>query len=72
MLEQNTAFSIVRATATSSASIVDCAVSSCSPTLKLIGALVSITMHDDVDLPLSKFVPQLASEKAASLKSACL
>ena len=67
MLEQDTTFFIVRAAATSSACIVDCAVSPCSPTLKLIGALTSITMNYDVDLPLSGWLPQLASEKAASL-----
>ena len=67
-LEQNTASFIVRAAAACSASIVDCAVSPCNPTLKMIGALVSITMYEDVDLPLSGLLPQLASEKAASLK----
>ena len=51
ILEKNTAFSfVVRATVTSSASIVDCAVSPCSPTLKMIGALASVTMYDGVDL----------------------
>ena len=57
---------------TSSASIVDCAASPFSPTLKLIEALPSITMYEDVDLPLSGLLPQLASEKAASLKPPCL
>ena len=57
---------------TSSASIVDCAVSPCSPIVKLIGALACITMHDDVDLPLSGSLPQLVSEKAASLRPPCL
>ena len=70
--EQNTASFIVRAAVTSSASIVDCAIVPCSPTLKLIEALASITMYDDVDLPLSGLLPQLASEKAASLKPLCL
>ena len=52
MLEQNTAsFFIVRATTTSSPFIVSCAVSSCSSTLKIIGALATVTMYDDVDLP---------------------
>ena len=72
MLEQNTAFFIVKASATSSTSIVDCAVSTYSVTLKLIGALASITMYDDADLPLSGLLPQLTSEKAASLKPLCL
>ena len=36
---------------TSFASIVDCTVSPCSPTLKVIGALPSVTMYDGVDLP---------------------
>ena len=52
-LEQNTTSFIVRAAATSSASIVDCVVSPHSPTLKLIGPLASIITYDDVDLPLS-------------------
>ena len=34
--------------------------------------LASITMYDDVDLPLSELLPQLASKKAASLKPLCL
>ena len=72
MSEKNTASFIVRATVTSSASIVDCAVSPCNPTSKLIGALASITMYDDVDLPLLGLLPQLASKKAASLKPPCL
>ena len=37
ILEQNTASFIVKAAATSSASMVDCAVSPCNPTLKLTG-----------------------------------
>ena len=45
----------------SSASIVDCAASSCGPTLKMIGALVSVTMYNGVDLALSGLLPQLAS-----------
>ena len=57
MLEDNTTSFIVRDAATSSASIVNCAVSPCSPTLKLIGALASITMYDDADLPLLEFTP---------------
>ena len=68
----STAFFIVRAAATGSASIVDCAVSPCSPTIKLVGALASITMYDEEDLPLSELLHQLASEKAASLKPPCL
>ena len=71
MLEQTTASFIVRSAATSSASIVDCAVSLSSPILKLIGVLASITMYDDVDQPLSGLLPQLASEKEASLKPPC-
>ena len=51
MLEQNTASSfIVRAAATSSDFIVDCAVSPCSPTLKMVGASVSVTIYDSVNL----------------------
>ena len=51
MLEQNTASPFIdRAAPTSSASIVDCAVSSCNLTLKMIGALASVTMYDGVDL----------------------
>ena len=68
MLEQNTAFFVARA----AASIVDCAVSPCNPTFKLIGALANITIYDDVDLPLSGLLPQLASEKEASLGLPCL
>ena len=48
ILEQNTASFSVRAAALSSSSIVDCAVSPWSPTFKLIGALTSITIYDDV------------------------
>ena len=52
MLEQNIASSFtVRATATSSASIVGCAVSPCSSTLKMIGVLATFAMYDEVDLP---------------------
>ena len=73
MLEQNTASSfIARAAPTSSASFEDGAVSPCSPTLKLIGALANITMYDEVDQTLSGLLPQLASEKEATLKSPCL
>ena len=72
MLEQNTASFIVRATAKSFDSIVDCAVSPYSPILKLVGALASITIYDDADLSLSGSLPQLASEKAARLKPPCL
>ena len=51
VLEQNTAPSfVVRAVATTSSSIVDCAVSPCSPTLKMVGASVSVTMYDGVNL----------------------
>ena len=73
MLEQNTASSfIARAAPTSSASFEDGAVSPCSPTLNLIGALANITMYDEVDQTLSGLLPQLASEKEATLKSPCL
>ena len=73
MLEQNIASSfIARAAPTSSASIEDCAVSPCSPTLKLIGVLAKITTYDEVDQPLLGVLPQLASEKEATLKSPCL
>ena len=68
MLEQNSAFIIVRATAPRSASIVDCAVNPYSPTLKLIRALASVTMYEDVNMTLSGLLPQLAFKKAASLK----
>ena len=72
MLERNTATFIVRAAATSSASIMDCVVSPCSSTLALIGALTSITKYVDVDLLLSGLLPQLAFQKAASLEPPCL
>ena len=73
MLEQNTASSfIARAAPMSSAFIEDCAVSPCSPTLKLIGALANITMYDEVGQPLSGLLPQLASAKEATLRSPCL
>ena len=68
MFEQKTDSFIVSAAATSSASIVDCAVNPCSPTLKLIGAFANMTMYEDMDLPLSGLLPQLASENAVSLK----
>ena len=68
ILEQNTTSYIVKAATTSSVSIAYCAASPWSPTLKLIGALASITMYDDVDLPLLGLLPQQESEKAASLK----
>ena len=68
MLEQNTAYFLARATATGFTSIVDCAVSLCSPTLRMIAALASVTVCDDVELPLSGLLPQLASEKAESRK----
>ena len=50
------------------ASIVDCAVNPCSSTLKLIGALASVTMKDNVDLPLSGLLPPLEPGKVESLK----
>ena len=63
MLEQNTASFMVSAAATSSASIVDCAVRLWRPNLMLIRPLVSITVYDnDVDLPLSGLLPRFASE----------
>ena len=49
-LQQNTAPFIVKAPASSSASMVDCAVSPCSPTLIIIGVLASVTMYDGLDL----------------------
>ena len=49
-----------------------CLVNPPSPTLKLIGALASITIYDDVHLPLSGLLPQFASKKANSLKPTCL
>ena len=50
-LEKNDVSSfVVRAAATSSVSIVDCAVSPCRPPLKMIGALTSATMHEGVEL----------------------
>ena len=58
MLEKNIASSfIARAAPTSSASIEDCAVSPCSPALKLIGALANITINDEVDQLLSGLLP---------------
>ena len=68
MLEQNIVSFIDRAATTSSASIVECAVSLYSSTLRLIRASASITMYGDVDLPFSGLLPQFASEKAATLK----
>ena len=54
VLEQNTASSfIAKAAATSSASIVDCAISPCSPILKMVGASVGVTMYDGVNLSWS-------------------
>ena len=72
ILEQNTASFIIRAATMSSPSIVDCPISSCSPTFNMIVALASITMYDDVDLPLSGMSVQLASDKAANLEPPCL
>ena len=69
ILEHHTVSFIIRADA---ASILDCAVSPCIPTLKMIGGLASVTMYDEVNLPLSGLLPQLESEKAASRKSPCL
>ena len=48
-LEQNTASFAASATATSSTSMVGCAVSPCSPTLKLSGAFENKTIHEDID-----------------------
>ena len=72
ILEQDIASFVVRATATSSVSILDCTVGSSSPTLKLIWALDSTTMYDDVNLPFMGLMPQLESEKTAGLKPSCL
>ena len=57
MLEQNTASVIGSAVATSSASIMDGDVSSCSPTLKLTQALDRKTKYENIDLPLSGLLP---------------
>ena len=72
MLEQNTASIIVSAVATSSASIMDGDVSSCSPTLKLTRALDRKTKYENIDLPLSGLLPQFASENVVRLKPPCL
>ena len=68
MLKQNIAPFIVSAAVASSASIMDCAVSPCSPTLKLIVALARKITYDGVDLPLSGLLPQFTSENVVSLK----
>lgn len=57
MLEQNTTSFTVRDAATSFASTVDCAVRLWRPNLKLIALLTSITIYEDVDLPLSELLP---------------
>ena len=62
VLEHNTASFMVSAAATSSASIVDCAVRLWRPILKVMGPLASITIYEDVDLPSSEFLSQFASE----------
>ena len=55
------------APATSSVSIVDYAVSPCSPTLKLTGAFASMIIYE-VDSELWGLLPQLASENAVNEK----
>ena len=72
MLKHNTASFIIKAAATSSTSIVDYAISPCSPTVKMIGALANIMMYDDADLPWQGLMLQLASKKQACLKPPCL
>ena len=72
MLEQNTASFIASAAATSSASIVDCAVSLCSPTFTLTEAFARKTIYDDIDLPLSGLLPQLKLENAVNSKPPCV
>lgn len=59
MIEKNTEPFIVSAAAISSASTVDGAVSPCSPTLKLAGALEKRTMDEDADLPISELLHRL-------------
>ena len=59
LLEQNTASFIASAAATSSAPIVNCAVSPCSPTLKLTGAFARKTIYDEIDLPSPELLPSL-------------
>lgn len=72
VLEQITESFTVSAAATSYASIVDCAASSCIPILKFTGTFESMKMYEDIDLQISGLQPQLASENAVSLKRPCL
>lgn len=68
LFEQNADSFNVSAAATNYVSIVDCAVSPRSPTLKFARAFESMVMYQDTDLPLSGLLPQFASENTISLK----
>lgn len=57
VFEQNADPFIVCAVANNSASILDYIISPCSPTFKLAGAFESMTIYEDVDLPLSIWLP---------------
>lgn len=71
MFKLSTASFIASAVATSSAFIIDCAVSPCNSTLKLTGAFERKTRYEDIGLPLSGLFPQFASD-AVNLKPSCL
>ena len=62
MLEQNTPSFIASAAATTSASIVACAVNPSSPPLKPTEAFARKTTYEDIGLPLSGFFPSLKRE----------
>lgn len=72
MFEQNTTSFIVSAAPTSSASIVDCAVSPRSPTLQLTEAFERKSKYEHVDMPLSGLLTHFASENAVNLKPSWL
>ena len=65
IFEQNIASVNISAVATSS-------VSSCSPTINLIGALARKTRYGDLGFPLSELLHQFASENVVRLKPPCL
>lgn len=58
---------VLSAGVTSSASIVNCAVSHSSPTMTLIEAFESVKMHEDVGFHVSGLLSGSASEYAVSL-----
>lgn len=67
MFEQNTTSFRMSAVFTGSAFMVDCAVSYCSPALKLVEPFGRKKLYDEVDFPLfSGLLPQFASENAVS------